>query len=216
MTSRAVRRAHQAYKMEPTKQKLALIFRANERLAAQHSIDKHEKEGLIEALQLEKKKRSRGKKLNLLSEEDIGLQLFSPARIQAARLYQATKEAEEQQKKENIAEKKAQATAIREQKEAEKAVRALQLAAKRQMAQEEKARKAVEVQVRKELRAAQKKAKEAIAKAKKLAKVPNRPQKRAIAQVVQSNNDLLAKRAKVVTTTTSRGRAVRRPLHLDN
>ena len=90
------------------------------------------------------------------------------------------------------------------------------MAAKRQMAQEEKARKAVEVQVRKELRAAQKKAKEAIAKAKKLAKVPNRPQKRAIAQVVQSNNDLLAKRAKVVTTTTLRGRAVCRPLHLDN
>ena len=73
--------------MEPTKQKLALIFRANERLAAQHSIDKHEKEDLIEALQFEKKKRSCGKKLNLLGEEDIGPHLFSPARIQAARLY---------------------------------------------------------------------------------------------------------------------------------
>lgn len=37
----------------------------------------------IEALKAERKKRNRGKKLNLLGEEDDGLQLFSLSRVQA-------------------------------------------------------------------------------------------------------------------------------------
>ena len=41
MTSRAVRRIQRAYEKSPVKSTLALIFHANERLAAQHSIDEH-------------------------------------------------------------------------------------------------------------------------------------------------------------------------------
>ena len=76
---------------------LELVFRANERLAAQHSIDEHEKRGLTEALRAEKKKRQRGKRLNLLGEEDVGPQFFSPSRILAARAFQAAKRAKEEQ-----------------------------------------------------------------------------------------------------------------------
>ncbi|KAN0079622.1 hypothetical protein V8E54_004836 [Elaphomyces granulatus] len=43
-----------------------------ERLAAQHEIDKHLQSGLQETLKNEKKRRQRGKRLNLLGEEDSG------------------------------------------------------------------------------------------------------------------------------------------------
>jgi hypothetical protein len=46
-------------------------------------------------IQIEKKKRKRGKRLNLLSEEDNGPQFSSLARIQAAREYLAQKETKE-------------------------------------------------------------------------------------------------------------------------
>ena len=136
MSSWAIQRIQKAYNLEPSKEKLELLFRAANRLAAQHSIDEHEKKGLREALQLEKKKRSQSKRLNLLGEEDVGPQFFSPARVRAAIAFQAAKEAEEQQRKDSIAERKAQATAVREQKEADKAARALQQVIRRQVAQE--------------------------------------------------------------------------------
>jgi hypothetical protein len=91
MTSRAIHRAHRVFKSEPTEQRLDMILRANLRLAAQHSIDQHTIIGLTNAMKLERKKRQRGKKLNLLGESDVGPQFFSPARIQAARLFQAQK-----------------------------------------------------------------------------------------------------------------------------
>ena len=47
MTSRAVRRAQRSYKAYPTGEKLDLIFRAKEQLAAQHSIDEHVKKDFL-------------------------------------------------------------------------------------------------------------------------------------------------------------------------
>ena len=73
--------------------------------------------GLCNTLQDEKKRRKRGKRLNLLGEEDSGPQFFSPRRVQAAREFQAAKEEEEAQRQLDISEKRRQATAKRLQKE---------------------------------------------------------------------------------------------------
>jgi hypothetical protein len=67
----AVRRVHRVFKLYPTEQNLGLILRANVRLAAQRSIDIHVICCLQQAFILEKKKRQRGKKLNLLGDNDI-------------------------------------------------------------------------------------------------------------------------------------------------
>ena len=72
ITCKAVRRAQRAFQANPTHEKAEKAFRALERMAAQHEIDEHEKRGLEKALKMEKKKRQRGKRLNLLGEEDNG------------------------------------------------------------------------------------------------------------------------------------------------
>jgi hypothetical protein len=69
---------------------------ANTRLAAQNSIANHTISGLIGALKTEKRKRNRGKRLNLLGEEDGGPQFFSPSRVLRAKTYSGEKEAQEQ------------------------------------------------------------------------------------------------------------------------
>jgi hypothetical protein len=102
MTCRAVRRTQRQFRNTPNSPLLTKIFRANKRLAAQHSIDQHVVKGLITALQDEKKRRKKDKRLNLVGEEDSGPQFFSPGRIQAARNWQATKEQEELQRQQNI------------------------------------------------------------------------------------------------------------------
>jgi hypothetical protein len=50
-------------------------------LSTQHAVDKHIKKGLIETVISEKKRRQRGKKLNILGKEDHGLQFFSPTTL---------------------------------------------------------------------------------------------------------------------------------------
>ena len=57
---------------------------------------------------MEKKKRRRGKKLNLLGQEDSRLQFFSPLKVQTAREFQALKEENEIIKRQKIEERKAQ------------------------------------------------------------------------------------------------------------
>jgi hypothetical protein len=74
-TSRcAVRRVYKAYRKDPKLETLNLILRSNETLAAQQSINQHIIKGLEYTIDWEKKKRQRGKRLNLLSEEEIGPQ----------------------------------------------------------------------------------------------------------------------------------------------
>jgi hypothetical protein len=72
MTSKSIRRAQKTYKSNPTPENLDVIFRSQERLAAQHEVDKHVQSGLQATLKNEKKRRQRGKRLNLLGEEDSG------------------------------------------------------------------------------------------------------------------------------------------------
>lgn len=61
----------------------------SEKLAIKVDILKFENKRLIEALKIEKQKRNKGKSLNLLGEEDNGLQLFSPSWIWATRDFAA-------------------------------------------------------------------------------------------------------------------------------
>ncbi len=51
---------------------IQVLFRGSEQLAAQVNCLQFENKGLLEALKAEKKKRARGKRLNLLREEDTG------------------------------------------------------------------------------------------------------------------------------------------------
>jgi hypothetical protein len=93
MSCHAVRKAHRAYKESPSQKWLTFILHANIRLAAQHSIDKATINGLISSLQHEKKKRSRGKKLNLMGEHTIGAFVWSPTKVVVANEVQDEKEA---------------------------------------------------------------------------------------------------------------------------
>jgi hypothetical protein len=67
----------------PTKQGLCKVIKANETNAARAAIVEHRAEGLKEALQMEKKKRRRGKKLNLLGEEAGKAQFFGTGEVMA-------------------------------------------------------------------------------------------------------------------------------------
>ena len=103
MTSRAVRRVYRVYKVKLIESFLSKILRANERLAVEHSIVIR---GLIKALKHEKKRRRRGKRLNLLGQEESGPQFFSLIKVQAAREHQAVKEEAEIIRRQDIEERK--------------------------------------------------------------------------------------------------------------
>ena len=76
------------------------------------------------ALKAEKKKQNRGKRLNLLGEEDDGPQLFSPSRVQAARDFAHYKEVEKEQQKRDVEEKKKEQQKKKAQEVIEKKARA--------------------------------------------------------------------------------------------
>lgn len=72
MICRSLRRLQKAYQREITEQKVNLLFWAATKLTAQQSIATHEKTGLLKSLQIEKKKRKQGKKLNIPGREETG------------------------------------------------------------------------------------------------------------------------------------------------
>jgi hypothetical protein len=98
-------------------------------------VDEHTKRGLIETVKEEKKKRQRGKKLNVLREEDYSAQFFSPTIIKRAQDVQAVKAAEAEAEKARIAFDKITNAAKKAKSDAEKAEKALQ----RQVAKDTKA-----------------------------------------------------------------------------
>src|SRR5450432_3577748 len=118
LTCSVTRRTHRDYKLNPTSKKLALIFRGYEKLAAQDSIHRHIIKGLQQSLQIEKTKRKRGKRLNLLGEEDNGPQFFTPERVRAAIEYQAQKEDEEEAERQLKIDNKARKALEKEEEEA--------------------------------------------------------------------------------------------------
>ena len=167
---------------------------------------------------MERQKRKKGKKLNLVGEDDIGPQFYCPDRVRRALAFQDEKEANEQADQDRITNKKAQSAANKVQKEADKAARALQTAARRQHAQEEKDRKVAERAQKAIERQAKKEAKLAEAQAKKAAKLAKSaiPKPKAATQVrraqnVVANDHAAGKGKKVVASRTTRGRAVIMP-----
>lgn len=106
ITCRTVRCFQKSFKHSPTAAKVEKLLKANELLAAQHSIDQHIHRGLEEALKLEKRNRKKGTKLNLLGEEACGAQFFSLGRVQAARDWHTIKEVDKQLELDEKAKKK--------------------------------------------------------------------------------------------------------------
>jgi hypothetical protein len=72
------------YTKNPIKDAFRKLTKANETNAAKASIAEHRAEGLKEALQIEKKKRRCGKKLNLTGEPAGKAQFFGTAEVLAA------------------------------------------------------------------------------------------------------------------------------------
>ena len=68
------------------------LIKANEINASQAAIAKHQVEGLKEALVIEKKKRKRGKKLNLIGEDAGKAQWFGTEEILQANQLEDEKE----------------------------------------------------------------------------------------------------------------------------
>lgn len=214
-TCRSVRRIQKLFKASRRESILELILRANERLATQVEIDHHIVNGLRRSIRIEQKRRKKGKRLNLLGEDDVGPQFFSPSRVLAARQFQAQKEAAEQAERQRIADKKAQAATNKARKEAAKAERALQVVLRRQHAQEERARKEAERAARQATKQALSAAKQAEIQAKKadrLAQKPApKPKKRASPKkklVVVSNVGGIQMGVKVASPRTTRTRAI--------
>jgi hypothetical protein len=146
VTIRGIRRLCKA---SSSRQKKAILQRAVIRLATKFDIQNFENKGLRMALTQEKKRRQRGKRLNVLEEEKAGVpQFFSPQRVLAAKAYQEGKEEAIEEEKRQKAIRKEEAAAKREGLQAEKEERKIQ----RQLYQEanlkrkaaEKAQKALE------------------------------------------------------------------------
>jgi hypothetical protein len=98
-------------------------------MATKISILEHENRGLCEAIILEKKKRKKGKRLNLCREISKGVEVYSPVTVVGARVYHETKEAAEalelQAKEERKIKRAANALKnkqLKEEKEARQAV----------------------------------------------------------------------------------------------
>ncbi len=96
------------------------MLQGSEKLAAKVDVLEFENKGLIEALKVEKQKRNRGKRLNLLGEEDNGPLLFSPSYVRAAKEFAAKKKAEKEQHRKNIEKKKEEQQKKKVQEEIEK------------------------------------------------------------------------------------------------
>ena len=207
MTCRASRRIQQQYRNIPSPSLITKVFKANEQLTSQHSVDAHIITGLSNALRNEKKKRQRGKRLNLLGENGVGPQFFSPSRIQLARDYQNQKDLIEAQRQQEIADKKDQSALKKAQKEADKIQRAIN----RDIATKARAEKAAEKQTSIEARKAAKQAKYyqtdhtepllgSYKASYKVKKQPNRPIGTAAVAI-----------AKKPISVNSRGRTIQRP-----
>lgn len=204
MTSHAARRIQQQYRKAPSSPLIAKVFRANERLVSQHSIDQHMLKGLVNALKDEKKKRRRGKRLNLVGDEDMGPQFFSPARVEAARAWQAVKDTEEVQRQQGIQDRKAIAAIKKAQKEEEKVQ-------KQQIAIERRMQKAANQQVQKALKESLKSANEKqVAIRKQSTKLPKAQSERN-KQPIRPHDVLAINRGEGVISATSSGRRVQRP-----
>lgn len=84
-----IRRIRHQYEKDPSTENKEALFDLLLKQTAKVSILQNECAGLREAIILEKRKRKRGKKLNLAGEVSQGVEIYSPGKVVAAREYQA-------------------------------------------------------------------------------------------------------------------------------
>ena len=93
--TKAIRHFRIAFEDSPTKRRVNKVFKATKTIATKISILEHENRGLRKSIILEKKKRKKGKRLNLCGEISKGVEVYSPVTVGRARAYHETKEAAE-------------------------------------------------------------------------------------------------------------------------
>ena len=81
MTYRITRRFCKSYQKSPIFAKTQKLIKANERLIAKTFIYEYQLRGLEKSLQLEKRKRKKGKKLHGAEEATGGAQFWGPEEI---------------------------------------------------------------------------------------------------------------------------------------
>ncbi|SLM35930.1 hypothetical protein LPUS_05337 [Lasallia pustulata] len=167
--------------------------------------------GLTAALREEKRRRKRGKRLNLLGEEESGLQCFSPGRVTAARTWQVEKEEEEQQHRQDIKSRKALVAFKKLQKEEEKLQKAAVAVERQRLAVEAKTAKAALSQAQKELQEEAKRHKRPDLKLQKRSTGSYKILKTLIKQARQPRSPVTAQEEEVALLATSKGRRVQLP-----
>ena len=215
MTDRAVRRMQKVYENQSNRVLLFKIFTVNQRLAVKDSINQHVIRDLLDALKNEKKRRNRGKKLNLLDEQNSGPQFFSSGRVQAVRVYQAAKDEEKSRKQEDIAEKRAQIIANRTLKDKEKQERVLIAAKKRQFNAERRKAKEAEKQAQKELKFAASRPKQLVVRLKLSSTGPKQADNDEMQAQEAIGEAVVPGEGEGAISITSRGRRVRAPRQFD-
>jgi hypothetical protein len=125
-TAKGMRKFSKVHAKNPTKEAFRKLTKANESNAARASVAEYRAEALKEALKMEKKKRTRGKKLNLSGEEAGRAQFFGTIEVKAAQSRLDEKEAkvvQEKLDKEKRKEEKAVAKAVNEALEKQEKIR---------------------------------------------------------------------------------------------
>ena len=112
MTCLTHRRTQRKFKTKPSEQIVVKLFKANDCLIIKDSINQHIINGLRATIQNEKKKRQRGKRLDLCGNPGTGPQFFSSEEVRVAKELQASKEEQKAQHQLDIAAKRQQ-TAIK-------------------------------------------------------------------------------------------------------
>ena len=211
MTDRAVRRIQKVYEKQSTRVLLFKIFIVNERLAINESINQHVIRDLLDALKNEKKRRNRDKRLNLIDEKHSDPQFFSSGRVQAARVFQASKDEEKSRRQEDIAEKRAQTAVNKILKDKEKQERALIAAEKRQFNQERRQAKEAEKQAQNELKSAATRPKQLVVRLKLPSTGPKQVDNEQMQAQEAIGEAVVPGEGEGAIITTSRGRRVRAP-----
>ena len=124
--------------LRPSRLFLARILRANERFAAQNSVDQYVMRALTIAIKMGKEKRKRGKMVNSLEKEDSEPQFLSLARVEAAKGLTSGNRDRRNYKVGRITKTEASATTRQVNKEEEKCVRVETVAKRRRLAAEAK------------------------------------------------------------------------------
>jgi len=142
---RAIRRTIKAISKEgeDLSENVQLLIRATEKLSIQNEILRHDNRDLYDTLVQEKKRRKRGKPMGLFDKENPGeAQFFSPSKVEALRQRAKEIEAQKEQEKLEIAQRRTEKALVREQKAQElqekKEIRARQQEEKRLQKKREK------------------------------------------------------------------------------